>query len=85
MEPIRILVTGGTFDKEYNELTGELFFQGTHTGDMMSPEGTIPASGNKIDLRFADYFKVAGGRVTDHRTYWDQMQMMGQLGAGPPQ
>ena len=27
MQPIRILVTGGTFDKEYNELTGELFFQ----------------------------------------------------------
>jgi L-asparaginase len=35
MEPIRILVTGGTFDKEYNELTGELFFKGTHTGDML--------------------------------------------------
>ena len=35
MQSIRILVTGGTFDKEYNELTGELFFQGTHTGDML--------------------------------------------------
>jgi L-asparaginase len=35
MLPIRILVTGGTFDKEYNELTGELFFQGTHAGDML--------------------------------------------------
>jgi L-asparaginase len=35
MEPIRILVTGGTFDKEYNELTGELFFQKTHAGDML--------------------------------------------------
>src|SRR5258708_26604713 len=35
MLPIRILVTGGTFDKEYNERTGELFFQGTHTGDML--------------------------------------------------
>jgi L-asparaginase len=35
MLPIRILVTGGTFDKEYNELTGELFFQGTHTSDML--------------------------------------------------
>ena len=35
MEPIRILTTGGTFDKEYNELTGELFFQETHTGDML--------------------------------------------------
>jgi L-asparaginase len=27
---IRILVTGGTFDKEYDELTGNLFFRGTH-------------------------------------------------------
>ena len=35
MERIRILVTGGTFDKEYNELTGELFFQSTHVDDML--------------------------------------------------
>jgi L-asparaginase len=35
MQPIRILTTGGTFDKEYNELTGELYFQKTHTGDML--------------------------------------------------
>src|SRR5438270_12033188 len=35
MQPIRILATGGTFDKEYNELTGELFFKETHTGDML--------------------------------------------------
>lgn len=34
-DPIRILVTGGTFDKEYNELTGELFFQQTHTPNML--------------------------------------------------
>lgn len=27
---IRIFVTGGTFDKEYNELTGELYFKETH-------------------------------------------------------
>ena len=32
---IRILVTGGTFDKEYNELTGELYFQDTHVPDML--------------------------------------------------
>jgi L-asparaginase len=35
MESIRILATGGTFDKEYNELTGELFFKHTHIGDML--------------------------------------------------
>jgi L-asparaginase len=35
MEHIRILATGGTFDKEYNELTGALFFKNTHIGDML--------------------------------------------------
>jgi L-asparaginase len=33
---IQIFVTGGTFDKEYNELTGELFFKETHTADMLT-------------------------------------------------
>jgi L-asparaginase len=32
---IKIFVTGGTFDKEYNELAGELFFNQTHTADML--------------------------------------------------
>jgi L-asparaginase len=32
---IRILVTGGTFDKEYDELTGRLFFQETHLPEML--------------------------------------------------
>jgi len=32
---IRFFVTGGTFDKEYNELNGELFFQQTHLPEML--------------------------------------------------
>ena len=32
---IRILVTGGTFDKEYNELNGTLFFKDTHVPEML--------------------------------------------------
>ena len=35
MKKIRILVTGGTFDKEYDELTGRLFFQDTHLPEML--------------------------------------------------
>jgi L-asparaginase len=33
---IRILVTGGTFDKEYDELTGRLFFRDTHVREMLT-------------------------------------------------
>jgi len=32
---IRIFVTGGTFDKEYNELNGKLFFKDTHLPEML--------------------------------------------------
>src|SRR3954467_12164384 len=32
---IRILVTGGTFDKEYNERTGALYFKDTHLAEML--------------------------------------------------
>jgi L-asparaginase len=34
MEAIQVFVTGGTFDKEYNYITGELFFKDTHLNDM---------------------------------------------------
>jgi L-asparaginase len=32
---VRIFVTGGTFDKEYNELDGRLFFKDTHLPEML--------------------------------------------------
>ena len=31
---IQIFVTGGTFDKEYNYITGELYFEDTHLKEM---------------------------------------------------
>jgi L-asparaginase len=34
-QPIRLLVTGGTFDKEYNELSGSLFFADSHLPEML--------------------------------------------------
>ncbi len=33
--PIRIFITGGTFDKEYNELNGQLFFKDTHLHELL--------------------------------------------------
>ena len=35
MASIRVFVTGGTFDKEYNELTGSLAFKHTHLPEML--------------------------------------------------
>src|SRR6059058_4625011 len=32
---IRIFITGGTFDKEYNELKGQLYFKDSHLPEML--------------------------------------------------
>ena len=32
---VRVFVTGGTFDKEYDELTGTLHFEATHVEEML--------------------------------------------------
>ena len=34
-QPLKIFVTGGTFDKEYNELNGNLYFKQTHLSEML--------------------------------------------------
>jgi len=58
-------------------------FRGCHTGDLQSPGGVLPASGHELNLRFIDYFKVEAGRIVDHQTVFDQMELLGQLGAIP--
>jgi L-asparaginase len=44
---IRIFITGGTFDKEYNELTGELFFKDSHLPEMLK----LGRSNIDVDIR----------------------------------
>jgi len=44
---IRIFVTGGTFDKEYNELNGQLFFKDTHLPEMLK----LGRSRVEVDIR----------------------------------
>jgi len=43
---IKIFVTGGTFDKEYNELEGTLFFKESHLPEMLK----LARSKLKIDI-----------------------------------
>jgi steroid delta-isomerase-like uncharacterized protein len=59
-------------------------FRGTQQGDLVSPQGTIPASGNALDLPYADYFRVEADQIVEHEVVWDSMTMLAQLGAAPP-
>jgi len=58
-------------------------FRGTHLSDLQAPGGTIPAAGRSLNLRFMDYFKVDAGKIVDHQTIFDQVEMLTQLGAMP--
>jgi L-asparaginase len=44
---IRIFITGGTFDKEYNELNGQLFFKDTHLSDLLE----MGRNGVEVEIR----------------------------------
>jgi L-asparaginase len=62
-EPIAILVTGGTFDKEYDELTGRLYFRETHVPEMLR-RGRSRAPGIVHTVMMRDSLEIdAGGRA----------------------
>jgi len=56
---IRILVTGGTFDKEYNELNGELFFKDTHMHDLLK------LGRSRVDVEVRTIMMVDSLSITD--------------------
>jgi ketosteroid isomerase-like protein len=58
-------------------------FGGKHTGDMVSPGGTIKPQGKTLDLPFCDCFRIKNGKIVEHVVYYDQMTMLVQLGAMP--
>jgi steroid delta-isomerase-like uncharacterized protein len=62
----------------------EARFKGTHSGALATLQGEIPASGNAIDVPFADFFRLADDAFVEHHVYWDQAAMMAQLSPAPP-
>jgi steroid delta-isomerase-like uncharacterized protein len=58
-------------------------YAGTHTGDLVGPAGTIPATGRGFSFPFVDVMQVTDGKVAAHRIYWDMMGFMAQLGVLP--
>lgn len=60
MSTIRIFVTGGTFDKEYNELRGELFFRQTHIQEILELGRT------SLDVRIKTLMMIDSLEMTDN-------------------
>lgn len=67
MDPIRIFVTGGTFDKEYDELGGKLFFKDTHVPEMLA----LGRSKIQVDIRTLMMIDSLDMTDEDRRTILD--------------
>jgi steroid delta-isomerase-like uncharacterized protein len=56
--------------------------QGTHTGELMG----MPATGKKIDLQWVmNIVRIANGKIVEEWEIFNQMDLMRQLGAIPPE
>jgi steroid delta-isomerase-like uncharacterized protein len=56
---------------------------GTHSGTFRGPQGDIPATGNRVELRYASVKRIRDGRVFSEHLYFDQLHFLQQLGALP--
>jgi predicted ester cyclase len=54
---------------------------GTNTGPLVSPEGEIPPTGRRVNIRMAFILRVtATGLIEEDQTYFDEADFLKQLG-----
>ena len=61
----------------------ELVWEGTHTGPLETPDGTIPASGKTQRTPGVFSVDVQDGVITSSRNYFDMLTFLQQIGAAP--
>jgi len=66
-----------------NKVVLEVTWQGTQTGPMGGPGGTLPASGKRQTTPAAWVFEFEGDKIKESRQYFDMMSFMQQIGALP--
>lgn len=74
----------GTITKAFasgNTVCLEVTWEGTHTGPMEGPGGTIPASNKRTKTSAVQVVTVEGGKVKLTRHYFDLMGILQQIGA----
>ena len=56
-------------------------FLGTHTNPLVLPDGqSVPPTGKRIRMRSMDVATVKDGKIVSHDFYFDQLDLLGQLG-----
>ena len=61
----------------------EITWQGTHTGDLVSPMGDIPPTRKRVNLSAVQVVRFKGDKVIETRHFFDLMTMLAQIGALP--
>ncbi len=54
--------------------------RGTHTGDLVLPAGTIPATGRSLTVHACEVDEVEDGKIKQARVYLDSGAILTQLG-----
>ena len=68
---------------EGSDVAAQGRFVGTHTGVMRTPEGDVAATGRPVDLRWMSAYEVRGEELASEHLYFDQIELLGQLGLMP--
>jgi steroid delta-isomerase-like uncharacterized protein len=63
--------------------TFEVVWEGTHTGPLVTPDGTIPASGKSQRTPGVFSVDVRDGVIAASRNYFDMLTFLQQIGAAP--
>ena len=61
----------------------EFTFEGTHEDTLSGPGGEIPATHRHLSGRGVQIMKVEDGKIADVRLYFDQVDVLTQLGVMP--
>jgi hypothetical protein len=58
----------------------EAVFEGTHTETVRAPSGDLPATGHHVSVPFVNICAFSEGPYTDFVLYFDQIELLTQLG-----
>lgn len=62
------------------DVGAEIVAVGTHTGPLEWPDGVVAPTGRQVTFRAAQMATTAGGVISTHHIYYDQMDIMTQMG-----
>ena len=64
-----------------DQVSLEITWNGTHTGPLETPSGTIPASGKSQSTPASMTVVIEGDKIAEERHYFDMMTLLSQIDA----